>query len=526
MLNEYFRSVFTLDNGVLPQFPLRSPEAEINDIRISETIVRRILSKLKTNSAPGPDRIPPIFYKNSSTSISFPLSTIYRTFIDLKNLPAEWKHSVITPKLKKGNPSLPSNYRPIALTCTACKILESIISIELNDFLLHHDLISKHQHGFLKRHSTSTNLLESLKDWTLSLAKHKSVIIASIDFQRAFDSISHIKLIHKLKSYGISGNLLFWLQAFLNNRTQCVKVGSSISTSCPVSSGVPQGSVAGAILFILFINDISDHFDQAITAQLFADDLKIYTEFSLHTSTISLQQHLNLIHAWSLTWQLNIAYTKCNAMQLGGQFIPGNLPTLHLADHLLPHTTQLTDLGIQIDNQLKFNNHINDITNRANQRSNLIIRCFLSQDSNSLVRAYKTYIRPLLEYNSVVWSPYQICQINAIEAVQRAFTRRLPSLKTFTYPERLSHLKLQTLEHRRLITDLYTCYCIVYGHSSLKFDEFFTYSHRTSLRGHSKKLEIPLCNNNRSKNFFSSRVIHPWNSLPQDIISIPNPKLF
>ena len=150
----------------------------------------------------------------------------------------------------------------------------------------------------------------------------------------------------------------------------------------------------------------------------------------------------------------------------------------------------------------------------------------LSQDSNSLVRAYKTYVRPLLEYNSVVWSPYQICQINAIEAVQRAFTKRLPSLKTFTYPERLSHLKLQTLEHRRLITDLYTCYCIVYGHSSLKFDDFFTYSHRTSLRGHSKKLEIPLCNNNRSKNFFSSRVIHPWNSLPQDIISIPNPKLF
>ena len=152
----------------------------------------------------------------------------------------------------------------------------------------------------------------------------------------------------------------------------------------------------------LYINDISDHFDQAITAQLFADDLKIYTEFSLHTSTISFQQHLNLIHAWSLTWQLNIAYTKCNAMQLGALFTPGNPPALHLADHLLPHTIQLTNLGIQIDNQLKFNNHINDITNRANQRSNLIIRCFLSQDSNSLVRAYKTYVRPLLEYNSVV----------------------------------------------------------------------------------------------------------------------------
>ena len=119
-------------------------------------------------------------------------------------------------------------------------------------------------------------------------------------------------------------------------------------------------------------------------------------------------------------------------MQLGAHFTPGNPPTLHLAEHLLPHTIQLTNLGIQIDNQLKFNNHINNITNRANQRSNLIIRCFLSQDSNSLIRAYKTYVRPLLEYNSVVWSPYQICQINAIEAVQRAFTKRKKD-KFFTF---------------------------------------------------------------------------------------------
>ena len=99
-------------------------------------------------------------------------------------------------------------------------------------------------------------------------------------------------------------------------------------------------------------------------------------------------------------------------------------------------------------------------------------------------------------------------------------------MKTIIQKPVMSSLSAGNLEHRRLITDLYTCYCIVYGHSSLKFDEFFTYSHRTSLRGHSKKLEIPLCNNNRSKNFFSSRVIHPWNSLPQDIISLPNPKLF
>ena len=529
LLNDFFKSVFTQDNGTLPHFPSRLPPnspAKINDINITETVIKRILSKLKTNSAPGPDRLPPIFYSKTSSSISFPLCIIFRTFIDLKNLPAEWKKSIVTPKFKKGNPSVPSNYRPIALTCTCCKVLESIISGELNDYLLEHNLISKTQHGFLKRHSTTTNLLESLHDLTLSLSNHKSVIIATIDFQRAFDSISHSKLIHKLKSYGISGNLLFWLQSFLTARTQCVRVGSALSNTCSVSSGVPQGSVVGALLFLLFINDISDNFDNSITTKLFADDLKIYTDITFPTSTTSFQNHLNLFHSWSLTWQLGISYSKCNILQLGAHYLTQECPALLISDHIITQTSTITDLGIQFDDKLKFTNHIHDITNRAYQRSNMIFRCFLSKDTSTLIRAYKTYVRPLLEYNSVIWSPSQIGLINSIESVQRSFTKRLPSLNNLSYSERLSVLGLQTLEHRRLITDLLTCYNIINGHSALKFSDFFTYSPCTTLRGHQQKLQLPLCKNNTSKYFFSSRIIKPWNSLAAELISIQNPKLF
>ena len=213
-------------------------------------------------------------------------------------------------------------------------------------------------------------------------------------------------------------------------------------------------------------------------------------------------------------------------MQLGAHFGPGDLRELRIADHHLNNVTSLIDLGVKFDNQLKFSDHIHDIINRAYQRSNLIFRCFLSNDPYSLLRAYKTYVRPILEYNSVVWSPSQICLINAIETVQRAFTKRLPSFQNLSYHERITNLQLQTLEHRRLVTDLYTCHCIINGHSALQFNDFFINSHRSNLRGHSGKLEMPLCKNNFTKNFFSARVIKPWNSLSQDLISIQNSKLF
>ena len=203
--------------------------------------------------------------------------------------------------------------------------MESIITNELITFLNDHHLINQNQHGFLKRHSTVTNLLESTNDWTLSLSKHNSVLIAYIDFQRAFDSVPHPKLLHKLSSYGIHGNLLFWISSFLSNRLQRVRVDSALSGTCSVTSGVPQGSVIGCLLFNLYINDITDFLGSTTTSEIFADDLKIYTELSSTDSISNLQNHLNLIHLWSVTWQLQISHSKCHTLTLGSATINQNL---------------------------------------------------------------------------------------------------------------------------------------------------------------------------------------------------------
>ena len=455
--------------------------------------------------------------------IIHPLSIIYRSFIDLHTLPLEWKTAIIIPVFKKGSPSDPSNYRPIALTPTCCKILESLIAAELIKFLNDHNLICKHQHGFLKKHSTITNLLESVNDWTLSLSNKKSVAIAYIDFTRAFDSVSHPKLLHKLESYGIHGNLLFWILSFLTERRQSVKVGSSFSKFCPVSSGIPQGSVIGPLLFNLFINDITDQLDNTTTSKIFADDIKIYTEFDIISSTNSLQNHLDLIHKWSTSWQLPISHSKCNMLFLGR-----HKPTtaFNISNSPLNVSEFIVDLGVTIDPELKFSNHIIGIVTRAKQRAALIHRCFLSRKICIIVRAFKTYVRPLVEYAPQIWSPYLSSLISLIEGVQRSFTKRLQGLTDLSYSERLVKLKLQSLEHRRLIFDLVLCYNIVHGLNALPFDDFFAFTPNSTTRGHRFKLSVPIAKINLNKYTFSSRVVPVWNSLPSDFVSACSTYLF
>ena len=390
------------------------------------------------------------------------------------------------------------------------------------DYLSTHNLISKHQHAFLKKHSTTTNLLESLHDWSLSLTNNNSVTIAYIDFCCAFDSISHSKLLHKILKYGIKGNLHSWINAFLSNRTQVVKVGSNFSSSIPVISGVPQGSVLGPLLFLLFINDIANNMNLGIKIKLFADDVKLYTEISLPSDHSNFQSQLNNIHSWASIWQIKISYEKSNILNLNTKIHP----SFYFTDIPILPVDSMRDLGILVQADLKFNTHIHNIIAKAKQRASLIHRSFLSKDVQSLSRAFVTYVRPTLEYASAAWSPSSLTLIHEIESVQRSFTKRIPGLHNFSYVERLKLLKLKSLEHRRLIADLVTCYNIIHNKIEITNDHILELSNTTQLRGNPFKLKHPKIKNNIQKHFFSNRIINSWNSLPITIVTAANVNIF
>ena len=308
-------------------------------------------------------------------------------------------------------------------------MLERVIVADIVDYLLKNKLLNHQQHGFLAKRSTLTNLLESTFDWILAVDNRRVEAVIYVDFSKEFDSVCHSKLIAKLTAYGITGNLLSLIAEFLSNRRQWTTVGNSISGCVNLSSGTVQGSCLGPLLFLIYINDIFTIFDEPITSILYADDLKIYTIIDSTQDTDQMQTCLDNLSSWAEAWQLTISIKKCQSIIIGSQPMLRNTPinaNFSINNETLPNVASVADLGVTIDNNLKFSLHIGKITRKAFARSNLILKCFVSRDSATLIKAFTTYVRPLLEYNSPVWSPFLLKDINSLESVQRRFTKRMP----------------------------------------------------------------------------------------------------
>lgn len=424
---------------------------------------------------------------------------------------------------KKGDRTDPNNYRPIALTCTMCKIMESVIKEQLLDYLLRKQLISRKQHAFITKHSTATNLLECTHDWVVSIGKHMCTDVVYIDFSRAFDSIVFSKLLAKIAALGINGKLLQWISAFLHNRQQCVAIENCFSSVADVISRVPQGSVLGPVLFLIFINDIESVCCGNTSLQLFADDLKLYSSVNIGNISQSLQQSINNLVAWADRWQLGININKCAVLNVGSRNKIASGSKYFINHTLLIKTDSVSALGVEVDSNLSYNAHISTIVAKATQRVGVLFHGFVTRDINFMRKAYISYIRPLLEYNSVIWNPHLKQYITLIEKVQRRFTKRIPRLHDLSYSERLAVINLEPLELRRLRFDLINYYKILHNQSPIDSLEHFNYYYPVaSSRTDGPKLLKAAKGSNTIMFSFFNRAIDCWNSLPPDLRSCEN----
>jgi len=334
-------------------------------------------------------------------------------------------------------------------------------------------------------------------------------------FAKAFDSVSHPKLLSKLSSLCLPQLLLKTLASFLNDRSQVVRVETAVSAPLHLNSGVPQGSVLGPILFVIFINDFPKCLSNNSRALLFADDLKLFQSIVSAVDMVVLQSNVDAILNWSLIWQLPIAIKKCAIINYGNAVYP---LSVNVGAQVLPVLNNVTDLGIIFSSSLSFTDHICDIVKRAKARYNMLFRCFASRNCTYLVKGFICYVRPLVEYCSQVWSPTKISDIDMLESVQRSFTKRLPGMKLLSYPNRLAQLHICSLEERRLRLDLVFCYNVLHGFNCLNPTDIGLVVSSLPTRGHNLKLTTLHSNVDARASFFSNRVAPAWNALPNAVV--------
>ena len=525
VLNRQFKSAFSpITTEHLPDIG-ESPYPQMQNITVTVPGVEKLLLNLKPHKAAGPDAILPRTLKDFATEIAPVLTFIYNKSLSSSTIPDDWRTANVTPIFKKGERYLPSNYRPISLTCICCKIQEHIIVSNIMAHLDKHSILYRWQYGFRAKHSTDTQLTTFVHELSQNLDQRKQTDVIILDFSKAFDKVSHKHLALKLKYYGINKIVLDWINSFLTSRTQRVILDGATSDKIQVTSGVPQGSVLGPILFLLYINDLPTETHSHI--RLFADDAILYREIKSNTDCTILQEDLNRLANWETKWLMEFNPSKCQILSVTRKKCPIKFP-YKLHNEALENVKSAKYLGITITSDLSWNKHIATVTSKANKALGFVKRNIHSSSELIKTRAYQAIVRPSLEYATCVWDPHTQIAKQKLEAVQRRaaryVTRRYHNTSSVTNV--LRHLEWQTLEQRRIATNLTMLYKITNNIVTVPIHTYLTPWTRPPTRSHNLCYMPYQCNTNTLKYSFFPRTIILWNSLPSHIASAPTLNLF
>jgi hypothetical protein len=526
LLNLQFTSVFTSEDPNLPTpehvFFGDSPLVSCN---IVPDMVSKKINRLNPNKAHGPDKTYPRIVKELCDILSCPLSILFKKSLKEGIVLSDWKMANVTSIFKKGDRTSPANYRPISLTSIICRLMESILRDVILDHLKLHNLIRPSQHGFMPKRSCVTNLLEFLEDITRLLDEGHSIDLVYLDFAKAFDKVPHARLLSKVKAHGICGNIANWIEEWLRDRKQKVVLNGSESKIASVTSGVPQGSVLGPILFVIYINDIDTAIDTLLVVmKKFADDTKVAAIVDNYEQSQTLQLHLDKIFRWSNEWQMLFNLDKCKVMHIGRS---NQLFTYNMDGFELKSTEAEKDIGVYIHNSLTPSIQVAKAAKKANQVLGQLLRTITFRDKIYFVKLYKQRVRCHLEISIQAWSPWLQQDIDILENVQKRAIRNIHGLHG-TYIQKLKQIGLTTLEDRRTRGDMIETFKIINNFSDVNSEVWFSHPDRNSTHPTRQtgfinpegslqpnlNISHPVARLNLRKGFFSHRVVTPWNQLP------------
>ena len=522
ILNNFFASVFT-DEDCISYQPLERKRTQnvLDHVVIDESDVLRLIEKIKVNKAPGPDKISPKILQEVKYQISKPLSILFNKSLTLCKVPSDWKCANVTPIFKKGNKSQPGNYRPISLTSVVCKLLETVIRDKMVKFLEENQIMKDSQHGFRSKRSCLTNLLDFFHDVFDNYDKCRSIDIIYLDFQKAFDKVPHKRLLDKLLTHGISGSIHDWIKDWLSERKQRVVINGVSSPWLNVKSGVPQGSVLGPVLFLIYVNDLDDGLMCKVSK--FADDTKLTSKVITTQEKEALQSDLDRLTCWANKWQMKFNVDKCKVLHIGSS---NDRVQYEMNGQILEAVNKEKDLGVMISSDLKPSQHCSEVVKTANKLVGFIGRAFENKSETVLLKLYNSLVRPHLEYCVQFWSPYYQKDIDKLERVQRRLTKMIPRLRNMPYEERLKSLNLFSLSKRRMRGDLIEVFKIFKGFDNINAEHYFVLDRSNTRRRHDFKVIGKRFLSNEAKHFFFNRVVNVWNSLPSTVVESNTVEIF
>ena len=389
---------------------------DLSDINFGKKDIEEAIKNIDENSSAGPDGIPALFLKKTKESLSKPLTILLRKSLDEGKIPNIYKLAYITPIHKGGSKQDPAQYRPVSLTSHIMKIFERVLKKHILKHLVDNNKFNKGQHGFVPGRSTQTQLLSHLNDIFEAYMEGKRLDSVFLDFAKAFDKVDHQILLEKVRKHKISGKIGRWIQEFLKDRKFRVVANGNKSEEEEVTSGVPQGTVLAAILFVIMISDIDDNVKHSIVRS-FADDTRVNKKISKEEDKKQMQEDLDVIYKWAQDNKMKFNENKFEQMAYG------RIENLNIDPYKNPNGKDIQvketvkDLGVHTTNDMLFKEHIDKIVNSCKSVMGMLLRTFSTREREPMIKLYNTYIKSKLEYCCIVWSPLQQTLISELEKI-------------------------------------------------------------------------------------------------------------
>jgi hypothetical protein len=521
LLNDYFVSQTLLTEPSNPTFPnipsLSHPP--LQQVIITPTDVHDVLKNLNVSKASGPSGINNRILRELSVELSIPLSELFNTSLSIGHFPELWKQANVSPLFKSGDPSLAKNYRPISLLDTIGKVFEKILFKYIFNYVREHNLLSPLQSGFIPGDTTVNQLVYLLNMFSQAVDSGKEVRVVFCDISKAFDRVWHKGLLFKLKSIGISGSLLSWFSSYLSARRQRVTLPGAQSEWKSVSAGVPQGSILGPLLFLIYINDIVTDINANI--RLFADDtgLSIIVENPVIAAN-TLNSDLDTISRWARQWLVAYNPSKTKSLIISRKSQKQIHPPLYMFNEEITEVEHHKHLGVFLSHNLRWSHHVDYILSKAYSRINILRKLKYTLDRHSLETIYISFIRPVLEYSDVLFDNCTIHEMNELEKIQYEAARIVTGTNKLISIEKLmSEVKWDTLQNRRKKHKLILFYKMKHDltphYLSSLVPESVDASSTYHLRNYDD-IQVPHSRTNLYSSSFLPAVIRDFNNLPSE----------